>query len=304
MEDSSDENYSEEEYSEEQEIKHLPVFSFPLTPSLSLTMTQQNNTQNHGTTVWDSSRVLAYYLMDSVKRLAKEDFASKKCIELGSGCGLGGLAMAACGYDVVLTDLQEVIDRVLGENVRQNQWGIRQWMAEQASMGEQVPDPKARVTALDWIDFYNHPERINDFDPPYSYIIAADCIYSIDLIEIFLTCIHRLSSTLSTILVSLEHRDDLVVNHFVSEAKRLGFEVKLIPKKLLRLSVNEDVEIWKLKKRRIKAANVKAYISEREIVDEWWLSMNGLKCIQLNESEWKLNLENGPIFFISASADR
>ncbi|KAI9280234.1 putative methyltransferase-domain-containing protein [Umbelopsis sp. AD052] len=257
------EDYTEdymEDYVEDsaQEIKHLPVFSFPLTPTLSLTMTQQNNTQNHGTTVWDSSRVLAYYLMDSVKRLNNDDFATKNCIELGSGCGLGGLAMAACGYDVVLTDLQEVIDRVLGENVRCNQWEIRQWMAEGASVGVQVPDPKARVTALDWIDFYNHPERINDFDPPYSYIVAADCIYSMDLIEIFLTCIYRLASPLSTILVSLEHRDDLVVNHFVSEAKRLGFEIKLVPKKLLRLSVNEDVEIWKLKKKRVKSTPVKA----------------------------------------------
>jgi hypothetical protein len=74
-----------------------------------------------------------------------------------------------------------------------------------------------------------------------------------DLIEIFLSCIYRLSSPLSIILISLEHRDDLVVNHFVSEAKRLGFEVKMIPKKLLRLAVNEDVEIYKLKKKRTKA---------------------------------------------------
>jgi predicted nicotinamide N-methyase len=234
-----------------QEIKHLPEFSFPLTPTLSLTMTQQNNTQNHGTTVWDSSRVLAYYLMDSVKRLVKDDFGSKNCIELGSGCGLAGLAMAACGYDVVLTDLQEVIDRVLDENVRCNQWAIRQWMAEGAMAGEQIQDPKVRVTYLDWNDVYNHPERIDEFDQ-YSYIIAADCIYSMDLVETFLTCIHRLSSPLSTILISLEHRDDLVINHFVSEAKRQKFEVKLVPKKLLHLSVNEDVEIYKLKKKRTK----------------------------------------------------
>lgn len=253
---SSDDSESDHSMSDiedsELEIKHLPVFEFPLTPTLSLTMTQQNNTQNHGTTVWDSSRVLAYYLMDSAKRLVKEDFGTKNCIELGSGCGLGGLALAACGYDVVLTDLQEVIDRVLGENVKCNQWNIRQWMAEAALSGETIQDPKTCVTALDWVDFYHHPERMDAFNPPYNYIIAADCIYSMDLIEIFLTCIYRLSSHLSIILISLEHRDDLVVNHFVSEAKRLGFEVKMIPKKLLRLAVNEDVEIYKLKKKRTK----------------------------------------------------
>lgn len=45
------------------DTKGLPTFSVTLCPDLSLDLCQLNNTGNHGTTVWDSAKVLAFYLM-------------------------------------------------------------------------------------------------------------------------------------------------------------------------------------------------------------------------------------------------
>jgi hypothetical protein len=52
----------------------------------------------------------------------------------------------------------------------------------------------------------------------------------------------------------MERRDDNVVDGFIDKARMLGFDAKMILKKLLQnhqnLVCNEDVEIWKLKLKR------------------------------------------------------
>lgn len=254
------------------DTKGLPTFSITLAPSLTLDLCQLNNTQNHGTTVWDSAKVLAFYLMDTIKRPSwalkdgqLEIQNSKKCIELGSGCGLGGLAMAALGFDTILTDLPAIVDHVLQTNRQQNQRHIKDWwyqLLEQSQPDNAslpLPDPKLRVEALDWLELCARCENdsndngsLNWLEPPYNYILAADCIYTTELVRPLLKCISNLACSTTTILVALEHRDDIVVNNFVQQAKSLGFDTRMIPKKSLRTKAirNDDIEIWKLKKKR------------------------------------------------------
>lgn len=262
------------------DTKGLPTFSITLAPSLTFDLCQLNNTQNHGTTVWDSAKVLAFYLMDTIKRPSwvldenkngrqLQIQNSKKCIELGSGCGLGGLTMGALGFDTILTDLPAVVDHVLETNRRQNQRHIKDWwyqLLEQSHKPENaslpLEDPKVKVKALDWLDLCakrccdkeeeNDDEQLSWLEPPYNYILAADCIYTTELVRPLLKCISYLASPTSTILVALEHRDDIVVNIFVQQAKSLGFDTRMIPKKSLRTKAirNDDIEIWKLKKKR------------------------------------------------------
>lgn len=256
------------------DTKGLPVFSITLFPSLSLELSQISNTQNHGTTVWDSAKVLAFYLTDTMKRPSwmLEDGKvkiqnTKKCIELGSGCGLGGLTMAALGFDTIMTDLPAVIDHVLRTNHERNRRHIKDWwhqLIEQSqpeNAAYPLPDPKIRVEALDWLQFSQLDgctgSEANScmpwLDPPYDYILAADCIYATELILPLLRCCWLLASSTTTILVALEHRDDIVVNSFVQQAKSLGFDIRMVPKKSLRIKAvgNEDIEIWKLKKKRL-----------------------------------------------------
>ncbi|KAI8144211.1 putative methyltransferase-domain-containing protein [Fennellomyces sp. T-0311] len=246
------------------DTKGLATFSITLCPSLSLDLCQLNNTQNHGTTVWDSAKVLAFYLMDTIKRPSwtlvdghLEIQNAKKCIELGSGCGLGGLTMAALGFDTIMTDLPSVVDHVLKANQRTNERHIKDWwyqLLEQSTHDSTMTlkNPRLRVEPLDWVEF-SASSKADNVDPaPYNYILAADCIYCTEVLPPLLQSIHHLASPTSVILVALEHRDDIVVNAFVDKAKEFGFDPRMIPKKLLRTQLigNEDIEIWKLKKKR------------------------------------------------------
>ncbi|KAI9249399.1 hypothetical protein BDA99DRAFT_542103 [Phascolomyces articulosus] len=257
------------------DTKGLPTFSISLCPSLRLDLCQLNNTQNHGTTVWDSAKVLAFYLMDTIKRPSwtmengkLEIQNTKKCIELGSGCGLGGLTMAALGFDTVMTDLPSVVEHVLQVNKRQNERHIKDWwyqLLEQSTHDStmSLENPRLRVEPLDWLqysvapkEFHVENNNINSekeiVDPPYHYILAADCIYSTEFLAPLLESCWHLASTTTTVLVALEHRDDIVVNAFLDKAKQVGFDTRMIPKKLLKTQLieNEDIEIWKLKKKR------------------------------------------------------
>lgn len=266
------ESEEESDFYDENDTKNLPQFSFEILPSLSVVMTQQNNTQNHGTTVWDSAKVLAHYLVDTIKpptwsleegRMQVQN--TKTCIELGSGCGLGGLTMAALGLDTVVTDLPSVVDSVLQPNAENNMDTIKDWWhrrIEQSSYQHTrmpMDDPKLRVEPLDWVRFCSsldgdeaNKNYCDWVQAPYNYILAADCIYCIELVPTLLRCCQHLASHTTTILVALEHRDDIVVNNFVSTAKAMGFDTRAVPKRMLNSKVvgHEDIEIWKLKKKR------------------------------------------------------
>lgn len=244
------------------ETKSLSTLCIDFASAFSLNFYQQNNTQNHGTTVWDSALLLAFYLLDSLKKpefdIAGEIKQKKKCLELGAGCGLGGIMMAALGFETVVTDLPDVVERVLSVNSEAAMDNITDWWYHLTSTTTaRVSDPKLSVRPLDWLKLCERMDGRNGcygdwLEPPYHYILAADCIYSIDLIVPLLRCIDYLSSHTTVVLVAMERRDDLVVDGFINKAKSLGFEAKMVPKKMLRskLVENEDVEIWKLKKKK------------------------------------------------------
>ncbi|KAI9321515.1 putative methyltransferase-domain-containing protein [Dichotomocladium elegans] len=253
------------------DTKGLPTFSITLSPGLSLDLSQLNNTQMHGTTVWDSAKVLAFYLMDTLKRPSSWTFSDdgklmlqnpKRCIELGSGCGLGGLTMAALGYETTVTDLPFVVDHVLRTNLERNTRTIKDWwyqlLAQNPNYVSSRPtlaDPPITVEPLDWLRFTDeneHDYASNFLRAPYHYILAADCIYCLEMLPPLLKSCHKLASPTTVILVALERRDDIVVNNFVEQAKKFGFDARMIPKKTLRSKLvgNEDIEIWKLKKKR------------------------------------------------------
>lgn len=95
---------------------------------------QDPNSENLGTTVWDASIVLAKFLEKvlphlpadplpqnaSRGQLSSERVKRGRCIELGSGMGLGGIAFALLGcQDVTLTDKADVLP-LLQSNVHVN----------------------------------------------------------------------------------------------------------------------------------------------------------------------------------------
>ncbi|KAI8087773.1 putative methyltransferase-domain-containing protein [Gilbertella persicaria] len=232
------------------DTKALDTFTINLNASFSLHLSQQNNTQNHGTTVWDSAKLLALYLFDSLKRPTFKDTRvhnQKTCLELGSGCGLGGLTMAALGFNTVLTDLPEIVHCVLEPNCTTAMDAILDWW-HHLYPSPVIEPPKISVQALNWLDTEASEPTIFD------YIIASDCIYEIELVEPLLNCIKQHASHQTLVFIAMERRDDAVVDGFIEKARLIGFEPRMVLKKLIKnqLVGNEDVEIWKLKLRKIR----------------------------------------------------
>ena len=135
--------------------------------------------QGRGTAwcVWDASVVLALYLalpgFDTELRRLTASTRSLRCVELGSGTGLGGLALAARlrevdGVEVRLTDLPEALP-ALQRNVDANP-ALRGCIT---------------VTPCDWLS------------PPAGLagdvVVATDCVWLADLVAPF---VHTLAHTL------------------------------------------------------------------------------------------------------------
>ena len=75
-------------------------------------LAQAPNTNHLGTTVWDASIILAKWMEKNARKgseLSRPKLAGRRVLELGAGMGLGGLAAAALGADVELTDVAEVL---------------------------------------------------------------------------------------------------------------------------------------------------------------------------------------------------
>jgi predicted nicotinamide N-methyase len=237
------------------DTKSLSTFSIQLSPSFTLHLSQQSNTQNHGTTVWDSAKLLAFYLFDTLhKPVFKHNQVqnTKRCLELGSGCGLAGLTMASLGFETLLTDLPAVVDSVLIPNCNVAKNDIQDWWHHLTS--GLIQPPKITVKSLDWLSIdYNMPRD------PFHYILASDCIYEIELVEPLLECIRYYASSSTIVLIAMERRDDAVVDGFIQKAKSLGFDARMILKKLMNNKAvgNDDVELWKLRLRNSHLTNNK-----------------------------------------------
>ncbi|CAI2176141.1 2248_t:CDS:1 [Funneliformis geosporum] len=218
-------------------------YEFQIDNDTTLFIKQQNNTLNHGTTIWDSSIITAQY-MQQLLRSSDNSLKSKRCIELGSGCGLLGLIMCSMGLQTTLTDLETVLVDVLQDNVKHNLWILNQNKKENNSLYS------AQAKILDWTITQLIPP---EFTPPYDYIVATDCIYSLDLISHFVRCLNELANEKTLIFCGLERRDPFVVETFINACKG-GFYVVKIPEKKLRKMIYKNanneitVEIYRLKK--------------------------------------------------------
>lgn len=72
----------------------------------------------HGAVVWDASVVLVKYMEKNYKDYDTSKLANKTVLELGSGCGLGGIAFMMKGAKVTCTDLENVTQRLTERNVQ------------------------------------------------------------------------------------------------------------------------------------------------------------------------------------------
>ncbi|ONK79738.1 uncharacterized protein A4U43_C01F9570 [Asparagus officinalis] len=152
-----------------------------------------------GAVMWDSGIVLAKFLEHSVDSQSLV-LQGKRVVELGSGCGLVGCIAAILGADVILTDLPDRL-RLLKKNLEVNFEGgnLR---------------GSARASELTWGD-----ELDNEFiEPLPDFILGSDVIYSEDAVNDLLDTLKQLSGSHTTIFLSGELRNDVVLECFLEAA--------------------------------------------------------------------------------------
>jgi D-xylulose reductase len=126
-----------------------------------------------GLKTWAASYLLAKRL-SSFNLLSSDTQQRLQVLELGSGTGLVGLAMAGLGADVVLTDMSSICPN-LAQNEQKNREVVRQ------------NGGTARTAILDW----THPtscepvqgsatSNSQNIPENFSLILAADSLYSPD----------------------------------------------------------------------------------------------------------------------------
>jgi predicted nicotinamide N-methyase len=185
--------------------------------------------------------------------------SSKKVtvLDLGSGIGFLPLCLRSKGYEVIATDIPEVIESVLGPNVDE---GLKH--LEQSGGIEVIP--------LDWETVSSSRELpVSLKGKKIDIITTTDTLYAPHLLEPLLVTLRLLSTspTQPMIYVGLERRDPGLIDGALEKARDMGLSLNRVDKgKIDRLMEDDgweigewdDVEIWKGKFTR---SSIKARIS-------------------------------------------
>lgn len=176
-----------------------------------------------GSTVWDAGVVLAAYLLCGASGLGchvdeesrKATASAPRCLELGSGTGLVGLAAAASGRfgRVLLSDLATLLPLVR-ENLQHNAAAI-------------PPGIEAEAIALQW-ESQSHLRRVR-LKGPFDVILGGDLLFRPPVVTPLLGALHELADQHTTVLLaaSAQHSPE-TLRDFWSRASQ-SFRIELLP---------------------------------------------------------------------------
>jgi len=163
----------------------------------------------------------------------------------------------------VATDLPNVIDSVLSQNISDNADLVA------GSIHVRELDWMVKPERWSWADAKSvtspSPSTEEPFGPPFDLIVTSDTVYIAQLAQPLLRTIHALASLSSAggrsplILLCFERRDPLLIDHTLNDARHVwGFKPERIPHKKLTQAMDraglkwdkadwDGVELWKLK---------------------------------------------------------
>ncbi|KAJ8601524.1 hypothetical protein CTAYLR_008010 [Chrysophaeum taylorii] len=117
---------------------------------VAVRLQEWRDVETTGAVIWECGVVLAHFLR-------KEEVAGRRVVDLGSGCGVVGLAAAALGARAVCTDQRDVVEGVLRANVERS--GL-----------------SAVAKVFDWTDPYFF-FREEEEEEKFPVVVAADVVY-------------------------------------------------------------------------------------------------------------------------------
>ena len=180
--------------------------------------------EGFASTVWDSAIVLA----KALERLDDAEVAGVRACELGAGCGLPGLVMAARGAKVVLSDLADNLP-LLEENCSAN--------AHAFSAHASAPT----TCALAW--GASPPAACA---PPFDLLLGTDLFYARDAMQLLVDTLAALSGP-RTVVWLAAGRNRQAADEFWPRAEE-RFNVEVVPRtELDPIYQLTDVDVWRLR---------------------------------------------------------
>ena len=229
-----------------------------------------------GTTVWDGAVCLAFTLAASPSLLAIHDEGRKpSLLELGAGCGLVSLALAAEGLvsQACITDINEMLPSIEGQ-LRKNETVLRESKSQPATLTVRAvkwgPEGEGDIALIEREDLASYrslteeggaeDQGINEQSLPPQPPVYFDLIVGSDLIyysyseetphtRLLLWTLKRLAGpdTLIYMALSLHHNPE-EVQSFLTLASEEGFTVDRIIDEVPMDYRVEDVIIVRLRK--------------------------------------------------------
>ncbi|KAJ2158281.1 hypothetical protein GGF46_003891 [Coemansia sp. RSA 552] len=193
----------------------------PGTQGLTLTLRQNPHINSEpgqtGAVLWSSSVVMSGFL---AQKSAVWGLHEANVIELGSGCGLVGIALHRLGAQrVVLTDQARVM-RLLTRNADLNR------LVPTRRNRNQNP-PTLLVTEFEW---GRPPQDPCILEYPVDLIVVSDCVYHEDVAPLLVHTLKDVCRGGRTVaLVGQELRSDLVHQVFLEGLLEAGFAVHRVP---------------------------------------------------------------------------
>ena len=163
--------------------------------------------------LWDGAFLLARYL-ENTAVFPDGFWRGKRCIELGSGCGLVGIVAWLLGADVTLTDLPTALahtERCLAHN-------LSRVIAKNPAFA--IRENCIRVKAHTWGKIVC--DESNEPVPHFDYIFGSDVVYQPSLTSDLLSTLKYFSDVETRILISYKQRG-LGEEIFFDEIKKHGF---------------------------------------------------------------------------------
>ncbi|KAL2331665.1 hypothetical protein Fmac_019246 [Flemingia macrophylla] len=170
-----------------------PVIELPVGDAV-LSLQQDNGSMHVGTTVWPCSLVLVKFVErwappshNSNPYATLLDFASKRAVELGTGCGVAGMGLYLLGLtDIVLTDIAPVMP-ALKRNLKVNK-------------------PILRKALKHSVLYWNNAHQIASLNPPFDFVLATDVVYIRESVPSLVSAMEALVSLDGVVLLGYQLR--------------------------------------------------------------------------------------------------
>lgn len=185
------------------ELANAPAVTYRCQGGQHITVRQDRTAKVHtGGIVWETAFLLALFLEQRQKKSKKKQsqaaapsgVGARHVLEVGAGCGLLGMVLAAAGCDVLLTEHPIALANL------------------QSNVAASTPlSQRARVMPLDWTEeSHIHAlvaaQRARGCPPCFDTIVGTDVVFSEQLVVPLLNTIHTLANAKTTVWLCLQER--------------------------------------------------------------------------------------------------